>query len=315
MKKNKFIIVMYHHVRKKNENFFPKLNSLDYKIFIKQLDYLEKNYRIVNFQDLIDFFVNKKKFKKKLCMLTFDDGYLNHYTNVFPELKKRKLQGFFFPPSKAILERKLMDSNKAHLLLASNTPVKKLNKELEKIFYELELEKKIKKSFSDLIRVYKKPFGFDDSETIFFKRFTQHILPERFRNKVLKNLIKKFVKKSENYLAKHYYFTKKQAQEMVSNGMIFGNHCHDHLWLEKVNEKTQKLQIEKGLKFLKLIGMDLNRWIMCYPYGSYNNLTLKILKNKKCFLALTSVNKPYNNTNDQIYKIPRIDCNNVFEYK
>ena len=72
---------MYHHIRKKNENFFPKLNSLDFNVFKKQLTFLEKKYHIMNNQDLIDYFTKKKKFDKKLCLLTFDDGYLNHYTN------------------------------------------------------------------------------------------------------------------------------------------------------------------------------------------------------------------------------------------
>ena len=46
--KNNFIIVMYHHVRKKKEKFFPKLVSLDFKEFTNQLDYLEKKYQIKN---------------------------------------------------------------------------------------------------------------------------------------------------------------------------------------------------------------------------------------------------------------------------
>ena len=168
--KNKFIIVMYHHVRRKKESFFPKLNSLNFDEFKKQLYFLEKNYHIMNYKDLIDVFIKKKIFYKKLCLLTFDDGYLNHYTTVYPELKKRNIQGFFFPPAKAIIKRELMDSNKAHLLLASNTSIKKLNFELKILFKKFELETKIKKSYKSLELEYKKPFGFDNAETIFFKR-------------------------------------------------------------------------------------------------------------------------------------------------
>ena len=73
LNKNNLIIVMYHHERRKGEKFFPKLVSLDFKEFTNQLDYLEKKYQIVNIEDLTNFISKKKKPKKKLCMLTFND--------------------------------------------------------------------------------------------------------------------------------------------------------------------------------------------------------------------------------------------------
>ena len=65
LNKSNFIIIMYHHVRKKKDKFFPKLISLDFKKFTNQLDYLEKNYHIINIKDLTDFINKKKKTKKK----------------------------------------------------------------------------------------------------------------------------------------------------------------------------------------------------------------------------------------------------------
>lgn len=310
----KLLVVMYHHVRKKSEKFFPKLNSLDFNTFKKQLDYLEKNYEIINYKNLVNFFHKKKKFKKNICILTFDDGYLNHYTNVFPELKKRNLQGFFFPPAKAIVERKLMDSNKIHLILASNVSINMLNNELEKLFNKLNLQKKIQKSYKNLEKEYKKPFGFDNADTIFFKRMMQHIIPEYSRERIISHFLKKFVKKGEKYLADNLYFKLSQAKEMISNGMYFGNHCYNHLWLDKNNIKVQNTEIKKGIDFLKRINGYDNKWLMCYPYGSYNLQTLQILKKKNCFLAFTTVNKPYFKKEKNFLEIPRIDCNNVFEH-
>ena len=59
--KNNFIFVMYHHVRRSNEKFLPKLKSLKLSTFKKQLNYLQKKYIIVNYGDLIDIFLYKKK--------------------------------------------------------------------------------------------------------------------------------------------------------------------------------------------------------------------------------------------------------------
>ena len=56
----KFISVMYHQVRKKKRNFFPKLVSLKLNNFKKQINYLDTKYHIVNIDDLKIFLLKKK---------------------------------------------------------------------------------------------------------------------------------------------------------------------------------------------------------------------------------------------------------------
>ena len=90
---------------------------------------------------------------------------------------------------------------------------------------------------------------------------------------------------------------------MVRGGMFFGNHCYNHLWLENQEENKQKIEILKGIKFLRKIGMKRTGWIMCYPYGSYNRTTIKILKNNDFFLGLTTINKEYNIKKDSAFEI------------
>ena len=70
---------MYHHVRRKNETFFPKLKSVNLKLFNKQINYLKKKYKILNINEFRDFIKNKKKLSKDSCIITFDDGYKNHF--------------------------------------------------------------------------------------------------------------------------------------------------------------------------------------------------------------------------------------------
>jgi hypothetical protein len=55
---------------------------------------------------------------ERALLLTFDDGYADHYQTVFPLLDRLGLQGSFFPPARAILERRVLDVNKIHFLLA-----------------------------------------------------------------------------------------------------------------------------------------------------------------------------------------------------
>ena len=72
---------------------------------------------------------------------------------------------------------------------------------------------------------------------------------------------------------------------MSKNGMFFGSHGHDHEWMEFL-DKSQNIEIENFLKFLK--DWKTDKFSICYPYGSYNSQTLKIVKKQKFSFGFTS---------------------------
>ena len=48
---------------------------------------------------------------------------------------------------------------------------------------------------------------------------------------------------------------------------------------------------------------------MCYPYGSYNNYTLRILKKKKCSIGLTTKVGVANLSESKMLELNRYDTN------
>ena len=40
--------------------------------------------------------------------------------------------------------------------------------------------------------------------------------------------------------------------------------------------------------FLDKLGVDMNNWTACYPYGSYDDQSIKMLKQRGCKLAVTT---------------------------
>ena len=90
-----FTTVNYHYVRPIKNSRYPNLKGLEIKEFINQIKYLKK-YNIISGNDLIDRIIYKQKLPKRSCLLTFDDGYKDHYKYVMPELIKNKISGFFF---------------------------------------------------------------------------------------------------------------------------------------------------------------------------------------------------------------------------
>jgi len=120
----KLTIVMYHYVRPLALTRFPKIKGLDLPLFEEQLGYLAKHYSLISMEDLIDAIENRCQLPPRPALLTFDDGYLDHYAYVFPRLAERNLHGAFFPVSCAALDRKILDVNKIHFTLASDVDPK-----------------------------------------------------------------------------------------------------------------------------------------------------------------------------------------------
>ena len=106
---NNLTIIMYHYVRNLKNSKYPNINGINLKFFRNQLNFIQKNFNVISYQDIEHSLINKRKLPKKACWLTFDDGMSDHYKNVFPELRKRKLTAGFFPPAKAVEKRKMMD--------------------------------------------------------------------------------------------------------------------------------------------------------------------------------------------------------------
>ena len=77
---------MYHYVREEKNNKLKHLNFLNFKKFKDQINFFLKKFSIVNYEDFYDILKNKKIYNKPPLVLTFDDGYIDHYEYVFPYL-------------------------------------------------------------------------------------------------------------------------------------------------------------------------------------------------------------------------------------
>ena len=103
---NNLTVVMYHYVREIHNSKYPNIKGLELEGFKRQLDFLQSEFSIISAEDLIYYAENKvSNLPNNPCYLTFDDGYKDHYKYVLPELKKRKLQGSFFPIAGPILKK------------------------------------------------------------------------------------------------------------------------------------------------------------------------------------------------------------------
>jgi peptidoglycan/xylan/chitin deacetylase (PgdA/CDA1 family) len=307
----KLTIVAYHYVRELNYSRYPEIKGLLRSKFKEQLQYLGKYYTFVTVDECLSFLNNENSLPSNSCLLTFDDGFIDHFLSVFPILHEKKIQGCFFPPAKAILSHEVLDVHKIHFILAVNH--KKLDLLLKDVFYLIDkyrdqylLEDK-KHYFKKL--AFKDPY--DSPEVVFLKRLLQMELAEDVRKIITDELFQKFVTKDEKSFSKELYMDLEQLRCMCNNGMYIGSHGFGHYWLDKLSAKRQEEEINESLKFLELVNAPTQNWVMCYPFGAYNQTTIKILKKKSCAFALTTKVDIARFSKNNLYTLERLDTNDL----
>ncbi|PTN02944.1 polysaccharide deacetylase [Rhodovulum imhoffii] len=303
-------IVMYHYVRDFARTRYPGIRGLDFAGFRRQLDYLQSHYRIVRVEDVVAAVREGHALPPDAALLTFDDGYAEHYNLVFPELYERGLQGCFYPPVAPIRDGVLLDVNRVHFILAATleNPAQvseRIDAAIEAADPALGLQP---------VAAYRAdwahPNRFDDAETIYIKRMLQTVLPEDMRNRVAQDLFAQFVTADEPAFASELYISTQQARLMQSCGMAFGSHGASHYWLNRIPRAVQETEIDTSLDFLREIGAPIeDHWVMCYPFGGWNEELLDVLRSRKCTLGLTTEVATADLSRNDPLLLPRFDTN------
>jgi len=303
-------IVMYHYVRELKSSRYPDIKGLAVDQFKEQIHYLKQYYNPISAFELMDAIESGAKLPPQPVLLTFDDALIDHFTEVFPVLNEAGISGCFFPPAKCILENRVLDVNKIHFILAS-VPDKRFL--VNYIFrYIDEHRSTYGLDQNDLyLQRYGVPSTYDSADVFFIKYMLQRALPEELRNLVTDSLFTQFVSKDERAFSKELYMSIDQISCLQRNGMYIGSHGFDHYHLDSISESAQRNEIDLSLEFLKRVGSDPDRWIMCYPYGAYNESLLSILKKKKCVAGLTTKVDIADLNKGNPLTLPRLDTNDL----
>jgi len=303
-------IIVYHYVREIKKSRYPEIKGLSFDLFRQQIKYIQRFYEIIRMEDLISSIKHGHSLPKNALLLTFDDGYMDHFEYVFPVLDKLGVQGSFFPPAKAILEHTVLDVNKIHFILATAPDRASLVENIFKTLDEFREKYSLKDNkyyFSKLA----KDSRYDPGEVVFIKRILQRELPEKLRAEMVNRLFRKFVTKDETAFSDELYMNVDQIKHIKAQGMYIGSHGYDHYWLDTLKKEKQEKEIDLSLKFLSTLGCDLTDWVMCYPYGAYNDSLISILKDRGCALGLGIKEEIANLDRDDPLSLPRLDTNSL----
>lgn len=255
---------MFHYVKEKS-NYFH-FNLTRFEEFVKS-----NKDKIVTISDYI------KGDSKDKIVLTFDDGTLDHYTNVFPVLKKYGVTGVF-SVSDNVITREVLIVQKIHKLMEI-VGIDKMFDDLVNIYIE--------KSAEELLNTYK-------TKERVIKKLLQKDLDLEIRLEILDKII---AKNSLELNCDDLYLNLDMIKEMQSCGNEFVYHTSNHCWLSTLDRAEQLREIEGVKKFINDYGF-LNA--LTLPFGDYNEVTMDIAKkldidfiigvsytnNKKCLVRV-----------------------------
>ncbi len=296
--------IMYHYVRPNSEKY-PYFNNLDIDTFKRQLDFFEKQYG----------FLSKSEYRRAIkegknpkgVVLTFDDGFKDHYDYVLPELKRRRLWGLFYVSTGVYQKNELLGVHRVHYLKGKYGAKKILNEVLNSIDSSM-LDHGLIDEFDKEIYTHS---SYEEDEKQ-LRRLLNYYVSYKYRDSVLDKLMKKFF--NEDELFKNVYLSIDEIKELILDGNIVGSHTVSHKVLSRLSYQKQLDEVRGSFDFLDSI-MKQDYKSFCYPYGyssSYNNDTLKILDGLNIDDACVFNNQMQDNKVKK-YELSRIDCNQFLD--
>lgn len=304
-------IVMYHYVRDLKASRYPDIKARTVEEFRGQIDVLRNTMTLVSAEALMDAVATGSSLPPRACLLTFDDAFADHYTHVFPLLRRLGLPAAFFPPARVVLEHVVLDVNKLHFVLAAVPDKQALVNAMFAHVAEYRSAYDLPSEARYLETVDISGNRWDTPEVALFKRMLQRELPEAVRGAIADRLFREFVTDDEAAFARELYMSPDQMREMVGAGMYFGNHGYNHAWLNRLPPEEQEIEIDCALAFLRDIGVPTGHWMMNYPYGGWNESLLEILRRKGCAAAVsTRVGKADLDRDDPLL-LPRLNTNDL----
>jgi peptidoglycan/xylan/chitin deacetylase (PgdA/CDA1 family) len=300
------LVVMYHYVRDSAASPFPDIRALSPALFEQQLDWLQREYRLVRLEEL-DAALNGGALPPNAALLTFDDGFIDHYVAALPILQRRGLSGVFFLAHEACgSSPRVLGVHKTHFLLAqlgvaafSKAVVEECELATARgrrsgVFGADRWEHAGERAIKDLLN-YELPF--EDAERILDALFARHIGPQ-------------------DAFARTLYLSDGMIAEMSDAGMVFGYHTRSHRMLSRLDPTEQEMELRDGVRWIRAL-TGQTQVPFCYPWGglkTYTPETVSLLDRAGYSLAFNTVRRRVEVGRDGRFELPRIDTRDLPPY-
>lgn len=285
------IISIHRIIKSITENPFQNsagiiISKLFFKNYIR---YLVNTCTLTNLR-----FIKKQKEENFKIALTFDDGFIDQYRDVFPILEENKIKATFFIVTRCTSDKCFVRPIDLFYYLAEKYYGKKIKIDL--LGEEVELLLNIKEKRITEIK-----------DALKYKSL-------EVANKIIESIASALnIKLTDSLLRdinKQLYMQKEHIRELVIAGHEIGNHGHTHQAFSSLSEKELLTEMSQSKEIIKNI-IGIEKQVFAYPYGglnSYNDFTNDfIIKNN---FSCCCTNTGFTNDNTS-FLLHRTDINTL----
>jgi peptidoglycan/xylan/chitin deacetylase (PgdA/CDA1 family) len=296
------LVVTYHYIRDPEKSPFPKLKALRVSEFTAQLDWLAGVRSPVAYETFETS--GPDTLPRSVFLLTFDDGFVDHYAVALPALLARGWGGVFFVAGAAIDDPpRLLNVHRTQFLLAAMGADR---------FAEAVASAVSTTSGDTALPHHVEVYRYDDAPDVAAKHRLNYEMPAEEAARVLSDLFGRHVG-DEAAFARALYLSRPMIREMAAGGMTFGFHTEEHPVLSRLSREAQHQQVARGVALVReLTGQA--RVPFCYPYGhahTYNADTLAVLAESGYGMAFTTARRLARPGVDARFEVPRIDTRDL----
>lgn len=261
--------IVYHRVGNFNR-------AITVKDFVDQIKYIKNKYYIGSIEDIGNV--------DNCVILTFDDGYKEHFNTVFPILQDNNIFGYFYPSYGIIGSNDILKVHKIHYVIDTYTLDYLLDYIIKARGVKYYICNKSKWNTNEIVFV----------KDVLFNR--PDILEMLYSNNV-----------------GELYLNFDNMIEMCNSGMQFGCHgfFHDKLDLLPLHDKFS--DINSSIIEMVRFGILPNSLSVSYPYGRYSEELINVVKYFGCKVGFTIEPRGFDKYCN-MYKLPRIDAKEVYKF-
>ena len=308
MSEQSCLAVMYHYVRDSSATAFPDIRALTPDLFTRQLDWLQGRHTIVSVEDLRRALDGEQALPPQAALLTFDDGFIDHFATVFPLLRARALSGVFFIAKDACgPSPRVLGVHKTHFLLARLGAPALGRAVLQESRIAAEVAGRSGSVFGN--------DRWDAQDEHAVRQLLNYELPLDESERVLDLLFARHIGDMDAF-ARSLYLDETQIRAMAAGGITFGYHTRSHRMLSRLDPAQQREELAGGVEWIRALTGQVSV-PFCYPWGgvkTYTGETVRALGDLGYSLAFNTVRRRLRIGRDGRYELPRVDTRDLPPY-
>ncbi|MCU7801811.1 MAG: polysaccharide deacetylase family protein [Candidatus Thiodiazotropha sp. (ex Lucinoma borealis)] len=293
---NKAIVLTYHRIlprEKRNESFSHEAIMVDPFHFDMQLKALKECFRIVDIIEFNDLVRSGIPDGPPVCLITFDDGWVDNYNYALPILKRHQCPAIIFVPTYYISSaltfwQETLGYQIAKICEIGTSDAKKLM---------------AKHGLPDI------ESGSDINRNIMIKDYVRSLKSLSYNkiDKIMTELTKFHGMIGVSKVDRHLSWD--ELRELYKSGVAIGSHACTHRILTRLTQDVVESELVESKNTLEdNLGKGIDT--IAYPNGDYNNQLGELTKKAGYSLGF-GTNYGYVSGTDDLFDIKRINMNDT----